>query len=187
MRGQPRGTGDHFILPIDENDFCIPVDYAAEGIVAQKFGGETNATTGFTSVGLDGTGANKFESQVATVDTGEFAIEADANDTPTVDARFWKDIQTDMSISNDDIVRLECKIRHKGSGGNWRWGLGANNNSTGGSTAQTILTAETTFESKAFYWVHDADYRYFVCSEFSATDNGGIFFDNFKVQKVTFT
>ena len=30
-------TGDHYVLPVDENDFAIPVDYVAEGIVAQVF------------------------------------------------------------------------------------------------------------------------------------------------------
>ncbi|KKL86852.1 hypothetical protein LCGC14_1940570, partial [marine sediment metagenome] len=34
-------TDTHYVLPVDENDFIIPVDYVAEGIVAQVFGGET--------------------------------------------------------------------------------------------------------------------------------------------------
>ena len=181
-------TGTHYVLPVDENDFAIPVTYAAEAIVAQKFGGETNAVAGFTSVGLDGTGANKFESQVATVDVGEFAIEADANDTPTADARFHEDLESaPYSISNGDVVRLSFKTRHIGVGGDtgrFTAALGVADSATT-NIVLDISKGEIAFVEKVYYWTHDANHRYFNFRERNPENDGGVFFDDFKVQKVT--
>ena len=148
-------------------------------------GGETNATAGFTSVGLDGTGANKFESQDSVKNVGEFALHADANDTPTAGARFYKDIQTDMSISNGDVVRLEIHARHIGTGLFWMIQLGSADNG-GVNVVKSIQTSDTTFEPIIYYWTHDASYRYLVFKEVTTSNNGGIYADNISVKKVTF-
>ena len=170
-------TGTHYVLPVDENDFAIPVEYVAEGIVAQVFGGETNATAGFSQVGLDA-GANVFESSDVS-NEGEFSLHADTNDTPTSAVRFKLDIQAaPFSISNDDVVRMEFYIRHIGTGANWQAALSVNETAKT-NTIVTVEVGDITFTKWVYYWVHDANYRYFEVIESSGPNTGGVYFDNF--------
>ena len=149
-------------------------------------GGETNATTGWTQVGLDA-GANVFESQDSVKNVGEFALHTDANDTPTANCEIYVDMQAaPFNISNGDVVRLSYDRRHIGS--NDRWGAHLSS-SIGGTTneIEIILNTEITFTSKVYYWTHTANHRYLNFRERGINNNGGIYLDNKSVRKVTFS
>ncbi|KKL28200.1 hypothetical protein LCGC14_2377550, partial [marine sediment metagenome] len=184
IAGSTNYTGDHYVLPVDENDFAIPVDYVAEGIVAQKFGGETNATAGFTSVGLDGTGANKFESQDSVKNVGEFALHADANDTPTHQARAGTDMNTVWGLSPTKIYRISVNARHIGSGGIWVIFL--SDSPTVKNVIASLDNSQVTFQTYVYYWTHDSTHRVLLLEENSATDNGGVYVDALTIRPVTF-
>ena len=179
-------TGTHYALPIDENNLAIPVDYTAEAISAQLMGGESNATTGFTSVSLDGTGANVFESQDTTVNTGEFAIHANCEDTNTASARFYVDLEAaPFSIIDDDVVRISITGKQIGSGGGWDVKLHSDNAAGGGSLIKRYISAVGTFVTTVYYFTHSDSTRYFVVRESNGGNDGGVYIDNYSLKKVT--
>ena len=167
-------TGDHYCLPIDENSLAIPVDYTAESIVAQLLGGETNATTGFTQVGLDA-GANVFESQSTVTNTGAFALHADANDTPTTNAGF----SSGITVDNGAVYRISWDWRHVGSGGLWTTQFEVD-------FPFQVDNTDTTFTSHVHYLTMANTTLNSLFKEFAGSNNGGIYMDNFSVKKVTF-
>jgi len=178
-------TGTHYVLPeagSDLDSFIIPVDYSAEAIVAQKITGETNAVTGFTAnnnalVTVEETNVN----------TGVFAIEAENNTTPTNKGCISLDLNTITTATN--IYRMTFSYRHIGSGGIWSAMIGSSiSEYQTWIDADPISSAETTYEDRTVYWTHhDTTSRYFSISEISATNDGGVYFDNFSVKQVTFT
>ncbi len=292
-------TGTHYCLPVDDNNLIIPVNYSAEAIVAQLMSGESDATAGWTQIGLDAgaiqnvsncvngtyttfgsatptgfnatsngganhyagtadeivlvsgqkyvvtfdlvlnsgtapdfdlaaslfaqaasvegsqtsspgsnvfkftcnrtatgvvgfinwttatnyeitnlsvTTGNVFESQGAVVDTGNFALHADANDTPTSAAL----AQINLIVENGETYRLSGDWRHIGIGGLWRLDV------EGAFTGRSIGNSDTTFEEFVEYFVAvgaSANIRFL---ESSGTNNGGVYYDNVSLKKVTF-
>lgn len=147
---------------------------------------EANAVTGFTSSGLAGTGANVFASQSSEKFAGNYAIEANANDTPTGSARFYIDLNAaPFSCITGRRYRMSFFTRHVGVGGAWRISVGPTNDTVSPFIAQ-LTTAETSFQQYTFEWTHDiTTTRYFIAREGSGTNNGGIYFDNFSVKKIS--
>lgn len=150
-------------------------------------GNEADATTGFTSVFLDGTGANVFESQGVVKNVGNYALHSDCDDTPTNGARFYKDIETDFSLENGAEYKVSYDVRHIGTGQNWIIRLASTNAlsvSTGHSN--NIAEAETTWTSNSFYFTHvTGTTKYFGAKEQHADNTGGVYFDNFTIKKIS--
>ncbi|KKM01890.1 hypothetical protein LCGC14_1789870, partial [marine sediment metagenome] len=163
-------TGDHYVLPIDENDFAIAQDYTSEAIVSQVFGGETLATVGFTVAN------NAVLSAVDTpVNVGEFAIKIDSNGTPTADA----DCDIDFTVDNTSVYRLSLDWRHTGTGLDWMLQVE-------GVTAATRAVGNVTYATKIYYFTTADTTTTVRFKENNESNNGGVYFDNLKLQKVTF-
>jgi len=150
---------------------------------SDESGNETDATTGWTSVTLDGTGANVFESQSSAVSVGIYAIHANSNDTPTGGARFYKDIQTDFGLIAGERYVLSADTRHVGSGDIWDCNVSSATNLYGDQLyLENLTNAATSFVPGQVTFVHIAGTtRYFGCRE-NGTNNGGVYLDNFSVQ-----
>jgi len=154
-------------------------------------GNETDATTGWTSVGLDGTGANVFESQSSVKYIGSYAFHTDANDTPTANCRIWKDIGTDFSLQNGEQYYIELYARHIGTGGVWACNIGADNDGVPKTTdlrdvnnSANIESSEVTFIRYSRIFTYDATYRYLAIREASAANDGGVYVDNLSIRKI---
>lgn len=172
-------TGTHYVLPVDENDFIVPVDYTAESIVAQLFGGETNATTGWSSTIM-----SEFASQSTVVDTGEFCLKLVPGGNG---GRVWVDLEAaPFSIITDDLVRIELRARHLGSGGAWVIRTDSASTLNSGVLNRVVAVGETTFFTLVYYMTYSAAERYFGFKEGSGTNDGGVYADNISVKKVTF-
>ena len=159
--------------------------------ISDNGGNETDATTGWTSVNLDGTGANVFESQTSVVHGGSYAFHTDANDTPTDAARIYKDIGTDFSLSNGVTYRVELYARHTGTGSLWACRLGADNDGVPNTQtlisddgAQSIAVGVLTYTRYSAAFTYDATYRFLVIREASENNNGGVYVDNLSIRKI---
>ncbi len=147
-------------------------------------GNEADATTGFTSIGLDGTGNNVFESQSSVVNTGSYAIEANANDTPTGAARFYVDLNAaPFNAVNGKRYKISFDSRHVGTGGGWVASLAAASNQLQ-NTFLTKTSVDTSYETIIYEWTHTLDHRYFNFRENNGSNDGGVFFDNFSVKEI---
>ncbi|KKL49207.1 hypothetical protein LCGC14_2317840, partial [marine sediment metagenome] len=167
-------TGTHYVLPYDENDFIIPVDYVAEGIVAQVFGGETNATAGFVAAN------NAIVSSVGSpIQTGSYAMKIESNTTPTPSA----DVQEDYTIEDDEVYRIDAWIRHIGVGLTWNYNIDPGG---GASTVKQFNISDTTYQNIIYYVTAIGTNLNFRFREGNASNNGGLYFDNISIKKVTF-
>ncbi|KKM14316.1 hypothetical protein LCGC14_1707390, partial [marine sediment metagenome] len=162
-------TGTYYVLPVDENNFLIPVDYVTEGIVAQVFGGETNDTTGFVAAN------NAVLSSVETSNEGEFAIQIESNTTPTADA----DCDIDITVANTTVHRLSVDWRHIGTGLDWLLQVE-------GVTVATRAVGDTTYAEKIYYYTTADTTTTIRFMENNVSNNGGVIFDNLSLKPVTF-
>ena len=145
---------------------------------------EADSVGDFVQVGLDA-GANVFQSQGGTKNVGSYALESDANDTPAANVRFYLDLEAaPISISDDDVVRIEFDKRHIGTGGTWSVRLGASD--SGVTIIDLINVGDISFATKIYYFTHSGDTQYLVYRENSGTNNGGIYMDALSIKKVTF-
>ena len=156
--------------------------YDHSNAIADPNGSEANATTGWTDVGLNGTGANVFESQSSVVNEGTYAFHFNSNDTPTSGARLYIDLEA-LGISVDDEVKIEIDVRHIGTGGTWTVTRAQQTNLTSGETSiQDISVGETTFQTIEVEYTQTANTRYFGFREASGTNNGGLYVDNLSIK-----
>jgi len=150
-------------------------------------GNEADATTGWASVGLTGTGANVFESQSSVANVGAYAIHADCTDTPTSLARFYLSLlDAPFNLSDGDVVKLSFDIRHTGTGsitGGWSAWL-ANANAASDHILTTITSSDTTWQSVETTFTYDSTYRFLTFREANSQNDGGIYLDNLSVKKV---
>jgi hypothetical protein len=147
---------------------------------------EADATTSWTSSGLDGVGANVFESQGVIKQNGDYALHSDANDTPTVSAGFSIDLDgAPYSLTIGQEYRITCYSRHIGSGGKWGIFIASNSILTAdATTVASILTTDLTFIAITHDFTHSANTRYFGGKEFSGSNNGGIYFDTLSIRLI---
>lgn len=136
-------------------------------------GNEADATTGWTPASLSGTGSNVFESQSSVKSVGSYALYADCNDTPTSIARFDKT----FTVENGATYNIRYNRRHVGTGGNWQFQANSINQ-------DLIETAETTFTSISVNVTATSTSMACRFVEFSGTNDGGIYMDNFSIRKV---
>jgi len=162
-------SGFQFALPIDENSFAVPVDYVAESIVAQKFTGESNTTTGFTVAN------NALITSVTTpVNVGSFALNVESNSTPTADA----DCDIDFTVENTTVYRLSVDWRHIGTGDDWILQVE-------GVTAATRVVGNVTYVTKVYYYTTADTTTTVRFMESNIANDGGVVFDNLSLKKVT--
>lgn len=174
IAGSTNYTGDHFVIPEEGEDldsFIIPVDYVAEGIVAQKITGESNLTTGWTA-------ANNavLTTEETNVSEGFAALEIESNTTPTANA----DADTDITVENGEVYRLSVDHRHIGVGDDWILEVE-------GATADTLDNTETTYATKVYYFTAGDTTCTIRYKENNASNDGGIYADNISLKKVTFS
>lgn len=152
--------------------------------VSDPNGTEADAIAGWSFSGLTGTGANVFESQSSTVDTGSYAFHGNANDTPTSNARFYLPLDGGTVIlSSGTLYKVTFAARHIGSGGDWTVSLGSN--SLGGDIVFCTLTStDTTWQDYTGYFIQTI-YTDFVVRELNAGNDGGVYFDNLSIAPVT--
>lgn len=157
----------------------------ASDAVSDSGGNEANAITGWSQIGLTGTGANVFESQSIIKSQGSYAFHADANDTPTNTARFYKDIQAAFSLVNGTRYELTFDIRHIGTGGDWIGVLGATNGAVT-TLLNTVTNTDTIFESITYRFTHvTGSSRWLIFRESGATNDGGVYIDNVSVKEIS--
>ena len=138
---------------------------------------EADDIGGFVSSGLDGTGANVFESQGAVKNTGSYALHTDANDTPTSGAK----IELSLTLETATVYRMSFDWRHIGSGGGWSM-------QTIDTTSDYQVTdSVTSFIGSVYYFTSTIALTVFKFRETSGSNNGGIYLDNLSIKKVTFT
>ena len=146
-------------------------------------GNEADAITGWSENGLNGTGANVFESQSGVVNVGTYSFHADCTDTPTISAGIYIDLQAaPFNFVNGEEGKVSLDVRHVGAGGGWRAALGASPAGLDGWFV-TIGVSETTFQELEHEWTHDADHRYLLFTEGSSGNDGGLYVDNISVKK----
>jgi hypothetical protein len=135
-------------------------------------GNEADATTGWTPTGLTGTGANVFESQSSVVNTGSYALHANANDTPTSGAKFLKS----FTVDSGDTYLIRAAVRHVGTGGTWYF-------YADGNVVGQILTASTTFTNVELEFVASGASIDVQFIEVNGTNNGGVYADAISLRK----
>jgi len=144
-------------------------------------GNEADATTGWTSFKLDGTGANVFESQGAVKNVGGFALHTDCNDTPTAAAQ----INQAFAVDSGSVYRIAFDWRHVGTGD--KWGLFTLPLGGPGNYELELTSADTTFTSAVWYFTADAVSETITFRESEQGNSGGMYMDNFSFKKVTLT
>ena len=159
-----------------------PELFTAANAAADPGGAEADGIAGFAQVGLNGTGANVYQSQSSVVSVGTYALEANANDTPSSGARISIDLEAaPYNFVNGEEGKIELDIRHVGIGGDWRCGLGAATNPS--TINEDVLVTDLVYDTKIFTWVHSANHRFLITRENSGTDDGGIYEDNLSIKK----
>jgi hypothetical protein len=141
-------------------------------------GNEADAITGWTPALLSGTGSNVFESQNSVVNTGTYALHADANDTPSNGARFGKE----FTVDDGGTYNVRFNWRHIGSGGDWNLILLDDSGSTYPITE--IENTDTTWASVNINHVVDGTTLEVRFQEWGGSNDGGIYVDNLSVKKV---
>jgi len=175
-------TGDHYILPVDENSIAIPVDYSAEAIVAQKITGETNATTDWV------VGNNALITSVNTpVNDGSFALQIESDTTPTSGAYGAIALEGSVGTVDDTLYRISFYVRHIGSGTEWNCYISGASGGTNYRIGDTLENTDTTYVEYVYYWVQVADSDWLTFREVGNDNDGGVYVDSLSIKEVTFT
>jgi len=137
-------------------------------------GNEADATTGWTSTGLAGTGANIFQSQSAVKNVGSYALQLDADDTPTSGAM---GVLAIAGVTTGYTYRITFDWRHKGSGGDWALYI------NGAAQPVTITNTETSFNSVVYEIASPSTTLNIQIRENNVGNDGGVFIDNVSVKE----
>nr|MDA8137938.1 hypothetical protein [Desulfobacteraceae bacterium] len=131
---------------------------------------DTDAVTGFSQVGL-----LTWDSVDTAPHIGTYHITAIASSS--VD-RFYYNLS---GLTDGTLYSISAHTRHNGTGGDWRLGLGTSSGGVFGPGAILIATADTTYIQWTLYFYKQYNIAYVVALENNATDDGGIYFDNFSI------
>jgi hypothetical protein len=137
-------------------------------------GNEANATTGWTAAG------STFTSDGTIFDVGSYSLKYISTGNG---GRIYKDIGTDFALEIGKQYQLSFVSRHVGSGGNNSLGFGASD-SILSTTLKLLTNTDTTFGGTSIVFTHSANTQYFLSRETSATNDGGIYLDNFSCTEV---
>lgn len=146
---------------------------------------EANTTAGWTQSGLGA--PNEFVSISVAPYNGTYCFRAQSNSNPTDGARFYKDIGTDLGLTDGDMIEIEYAVRHIGAGGEWSIRLGADNNAYDSNAITLVVVAntDTTYTVHKHYIKYSSYVSFIVGREHGSTQDGGIHFDYFSVKKCT--
>lgn len=141
-------------------------------------GNEADAITGWNEQGLNGTGANVFESQSAVKQTGDYAFKCDCNDTPTPGARiYWQPTLEDAAT-----YKITFSTRHLADfTGAWRFWI---DYGSGLAVFLDISTTMSSFEAQSFNFTMSGTACEIRFGEANGGNNGGIYIDNLSLRKV---
>ncbi len=133
-------------------------------------GNEANATTGWAAAN------NAVLTSVGSpVSVGSFAMSIESNTTPTSQAN----AREDFTVDNVSVYRISFDVRHNGVGNNWAFFVE-------GVNKKTIALADVTYEEFVYYLTTSDTNLTTTFQETSGANDGGVYFDNFSLKKVTF-
>lgn len=136
---------------------------------------EANATTGWTAhAALD-----SLVSSATAPDDGSYHLLA--TETGDADAGFYTDLSSaPFNLQNGDRIFISWSSRY--TTGVWTCGTAAVNNPT--SNWSSYVSAYSSYNYPGYAITYDANYRYFVCKENNAGNNGSMYLDKFSVKKI---
>lgn len=142
---------------------------------------EANATTGWTTFGLD-----VFESQASIKSDGSYALHGHCNTVPSEGGRFTYDIGAISDISDGDMVKVSFAWRHVGTGGDWVARLGSDaSGAVPNVILGTVTNTDTSFATITFTLKYDSNKRYLAFKEYGVTNDGGVYVDALSIKKTT--
>ncbi len=115
------------------------------------------------------------------VNTGNYAIHAESNDTPTQLAGCYVDMEAAFSLTQDKLYSLTIDAKHVGVGDGWRINLSADADPDVGPSLDVVrdlINVEYNAYSKT--WKYNGE-KYLVISEDNGANDGGVYFDNLRV------
>ena len=162
-----------------------PELYTLANAASDPNGNEADAITGWSEFGLNGVGANVFESQGVIKNAGSYSLHTDAEDTPTNLARIYIDIElAPFNFVDGEKGVITFDMRHiGGSGATWR-AYFSNTSSGVTNLVASVTNVVVTFQSIEYEWTHDNNHQYFLVRESGSGNNGGIYLDNISIRKI---
>lgn len=145
--------------------------------ISDPNGNEADAITGWSEFGLNGTGANVFESQSSVKHTGSYALRTSATDTPTAGARIW----WAPTLEDGATYFLYCWLRHIGDyAGAWRMWV---DDGGGLDVVHDIQVGDLTFSKVEYEFTMSGTSCEIRFGESSGANAGGIYLDNLSLRK----
>lgn len=151
---------------------------------AASIGSEANATTGINNINT----LNSLASDGTAPHGGSYHVLADATTNPSANNGFNIDLASaPFSMTDGGRYFIRFWAKHIGSGDNWN--CGHSNTSTGVAATTNhviaITSAYTTYVEYGWELTYSSTYRYLVCTEAGANNNGGIYFDDLSIKSIT--
>jgi len=135
-------------------------------------GNEADATTGF------GTFSATVTTDSSVKSTGNYSLKTEITGSA---GSVYKDIGADFGLVEGKCYRISFDYRHVGVGGTQDIFLGSDPNNIENPLINSIPNSIDTFQSFSTEFEYDSTHRYLVLREVSATDDGGLYFDNFSL------
>ncbi|MCK5613274.1 LamG domain-containing protein [Candidatus Pacearchaeota archaeon] len=154
---------------------------------ADNGGTEADSIGNWTSVGLTGTGANVFESQSSVVETGSYALHADANDTPTSQALCRINMESRYGVVAGKQYRLKFKWRHTGvAATDGRWDVGFDESGGAGIdlVIDSISVGDIAFGQVEIDFIYDGVMSFLIFKEQNGDNDGGIYIDDLSIKQL---
>lgn len=175
--------GDEVLATMaDDTVETIGVDESVELHTWANAASVTNEANSPTGINLSGVTAAVVTSPV---DHGTWALSAESNTSPTAAARLYLDLNASpISLVVGNVYTLSFAVRHIGSGDQWNCHLGSTNSlDSNYITIETLVNTDTTFATHTVTFKHSANTRYFGCREWSAFNDGGVYFDTLSIKR----
>lgn len=147
---------------------------------AISLSGEADATLGIAAINS----LNSLSSVSSnTPGDGSYHILADATTNPIANNGFNVDLSSTLTNGQKYFVRFKAK--HTGSGDTWKCGY--NSSATGAALTGTVSipNSQTTYVEYGWDITYSSSYRYLVCTEVGANNNGGVYFDSLSIKRIT--
>ena len=158
---------------------------------AAAIGAEANATTGWSNINT----LNSFTSDGTGPHGGSYHILANAMTSSAANNGFNIDLAfAPFSLQDGTKYVVRFWARHitaaeGGGDAGDAWQCGHSNTSTGAANTtnhtMSLAAATTTYAEYGWDVTYSSTFRYFVCTEAGANNNGGIYLDDFSVKAIT--
>lgn len=155
--------------------------YDLSNAIADPNGTEANSITGWTESGLNGTGANVFESQSSIVHTGTYAFHFNSNDTPTAGARIVLDLDS-LGCQSGNRYDITLYVRHVGSGATWDIRTSSSSAlSADIDVVDSITSSDTTYEIITHTITSYSSLTRYFGFRATGAASGGMYVDNLSI------